>query len=156
MVTCGGATLGYDSTPMLSTAITPDSEIRIAMTHAKIGWWMKNLDMADQPSAESVAAGASAAGGCDDGASSPAGAWPSAGAAPAGAWLPGAGAWPAAPGGGHGTALAGAPSVTFCRPETMTCAPSCRPPVTIQLPPSARSRVMSWRATLPSAPITIT
>src|SRR5690348_16390257 len=48
-MTCGGTTLGYDSTPSWNSEITPASVIRIAITHAKIGWPMKNLDMIGPP-----------------------------------------------------------------------------------------------------------
>src|SRR5690606_24044826 len=61
-VTCGGATCGYASTPMLSSEITPASEIRMETTQAKPGWLMKNLDMADQSCASVCDGAASGAG----------------------------------------------------------------------------------------------
>src|SRR3546814_11642662 len=47
-VTCGGAMFGYDSTPRPLIASTPPSVIRLAMTQATTGWWMKKRDMGDQ------------------------------------------------------------------------------------------------------------
>src|SRR3546814_3285416 len=52
---------GYDSTPRPLIASTPPSVIRIAMTQAKTGWWMKKRDMGDQSfCAASPACGSSA------------------------------------------------------------------------------------------------
>src|SRR3546814_4477821 len=60
-VTCGDAMFGYDSTPRPLIASTPPSVIRIAMTQAKTGWWMKKRDMGDQSfCAASPACGSSA------------------------------------------------------------------------------------------------
>jgi len=48
-VTCGGAMLGYDSTPRPRMARMPDITIRIAITQANTGWLMKKRDMTGQP-----------------------------------------------------------------------------------------------------------
>src|SRR5579875_3649557 len=47
---CGGAMLGYDSTPRLKIDSTPPSVIRIATTQAKTGWSMKNRGIGLVPS----------------------------------------------------------------------------------------------------------
>jgi len=110
-VTCGGTTLGYDSMPRLKIEITPASMIRIAITHAKIGWSMKKLDM---PCASYRLPEA--------GALSCAGLVPVAGAV---------GAFASASG-FHGTALAGWPDFARCTPDTTTLSPAASPLLMIQ------------------------
>src|SRR5579875_669715 len=123
---CGGAMLGYDSTPRLKIDSTPPSVIRIAMTHAKMGRSMKKFDIAPTRHAPLE-------GGADIGDLEP----------PLEA---------ADPGGCHGTPLAGAPGRTACTPETITSSPAASPEVTIQSRPCMPLVVTSRRATLPSLP----
>ena len=44
IVTCGGAISGYAPTPILLRLIIPNRTIRMAITHAKMGRSMKNLE----------------------------------------------------------------------------------------------------------------
>src|SRR5688572_6815878 len=111
--------------------ITPESEIRIATTHAKTGWSMKNLDMVWRLGQFCRAAGFSPCGCASD--FSPCGTdLASAGAAAAG--LAAFGAPAGAAFGFQGVGLAVAPSLTFCRPAAMTWSPAARPEVTSHLP----------------------
>src|SRR5512144_2803107 len=102
-----------------------------AITHAKMGRSMKNLDIVPQPFFACEAAGAA-----EPAAEAAEAAAAAADAGSAGARAPGAGARPgvAGPPAVHGTGFTGAPGRTFWKPSTITCSPGCRPDSTTHWP----------------------
>ena len=130
----GGATVGNCATGSCLIATPPNTRMKSAITHAKMGRSMKNCAMA-----RGSAGGGS---GARRGRRGRPARWPAAGAEP---------------GGCHGTGFTGALPRSFWKPSTMTSSPGFRPSRITQWPPSAAEPTFTGRgATLPSAPTTMT